>query len=74
MAQYHHVIYYDTADEQWHVDLSTAAVRFGDGPVYTPSDNPWEDWRELYTHEENAYYDQAVDLEVYLNQNPSLET
>lgn len=33
MAQFHHVVYFDTADESWHVDPQTDAY-FSDGEVW----------------------------------------
>lgn len=33
MAQYHYVVYYDTADERWHIESDTEAY-FPDGEVF----------------------------------------
>jgi hypothetical protein len=78
MAQFHHVVYFDTADELWHVDPQTDAY-FPDGEVwgYTSyfhdGEGYEEEWRGLDEHEVAAYVNAAHDLAKYLNQNPHLE-
>jgi hypothetical protein len=78
MAQYHHVVYYDTADERWHVDPATDAY-FPDGEVwgytsyFETGEGYEEEWRGLGDIEEEHYRKQASDLVTYLNQNPHLE-
>lgn len=47
MAQYHYVIYFDTATETWNVDYETTSARFPEGEVYDYAGYPvWEPVRE----------------------------
>ena len=71
--QVHHVIYFDTADEQWHIDRSYDCY-MPDGPVWDDSNGEEEaDWRALNDYEETAYSNTERDLIKYLNANPHLE-
>jgi hypothetical protein len=66
--QVHHVIYFDTATEQWYADPSTDAY-MPDGEVWEPGD---EEWRPLSDMELRAYIQQADNMVKYLNENPYL--
>ena len=64
MAQFHHVVFYDTATETWHVDPQTDA--------YMPDGEVWDyagdnEWRGVPDAEEAFYQAQVSMILAALN-------
>jgi hypothetical protein len=64
MAQYHHVVFYDTATEQWYVDPQTDAY-FQDGEVWDYAGDHM--WQRVPEGEGSAYQDQITHIISTLN-------
>jgi hypothetical protein len=64
MAQFHHVVFYDTAREAWFVDPQTDAY-FPDGEVYDYAGS--QEWEGVPEAEEDAYNMDIAYLQYILN-------
>lgn len=64
MAQFHHVIYFDTADEKWHVDEATDCY-FPDGEVFDYAGS--KEWETVPDLETGAYNEQISFVVDQLN-------
>ena len=64
MAQFHHVVYFDTAREEWRVDLQTDAY-FPDGEVWDYAGS--QEWEGVPANEWSAYMGQVNTIIEKLN-------
>ena len=67
MAQYHHVIFYDTAREEWFVDRDTDAY-LPDGEVWDYAGS--QEWQGLEDNEIDGYMEQVEFVTQMLNSVP----
>lgn len=66
MAQYHYVVWYDTADEQWHTDYDTTRMLLPDGEVFGYAGKA--EWSPLEPEDVLPYVTHIADLlglEIY---------
>lgn len=63
MAQYHYVVYYDTATEEWHTDYDTTSILLSDGVVFDYAESG--EWSDVAPNEVEAYVDHIADLLGY---------
>ena len=60
MAQFHYVVYYDTAKEQWDIDWGTTEARFPEGEVWDYAGS--KDWSDVPENEHHWYVSAGQEL------------
>jgi hypothetical protein len=63
MAQYHYVVYYDTADEEWHTNHATTHALLPDGEVFDYAGSG--EWSPLHDEDVMPYVTHIADLLGY---------